>query len=279
MSLVLHLVRHGAHDGAPGALAGRDPAIRLSPAGRAEARALADSFMGRPLAQVIASPQPRTVETAEILARGHGVTIDAALDEIDFGRWAGRSFAALEDDPAWRRWNAERDVAATPAGETMADVADRVGSLVARLREDHPDGAEIALVTHCDVIRAVLCRAQGRPFSAVHDIAIDTASRTTLAVDADGARVLAVNRGAGVCVVIPDCEAGPGPGTADLRESGVKTPRPATARAPSSPSARSGASAARLRDGGSGSRTAFGVRDDIPPTAPSSNPLPGARIP
>ncbi|WP_029031284.1 histidine phosphatase family protein [Salinarimonas rosea] len=193
MSLLLHLVRHGAHDGAPGRLAGRDPAIRLSKAGRREAAALATSLGGPRLAAIVASPQPRTVETAEILARGRGVTIDAALDEIDFGPWAGRSFAELEDDPAWRRWNAERDTAGTPSGETMADVADRVEGLVADLAGAHPAGSELALVTHCDVIRAVLCRALALPFSRAFDIEIATASRSTLALDEAGARVLVVN--------------------------------------------------------------------------------------
>lgn len=197
MSLVVHLVRHGAHDGAPGTLAGRDPAIRLSPEGVREAQALARDLRGARLARVLSSPQPRTVETAEILSRGAGVVIDIALDEIDFGSWAGRAFAALEHDPAWRRWNAERDTAATPAGETMTAVADRVDGLVAHLRDVHADGDEVALVTHCDVIRATLCRVRGLPFSHVFDVDIATASRTTLAVDADGTRfVLAVNRAA-----------------------------------------------------------------------------------
>lgn len=193
MSLVLHLVRHGAHDGAPGTLAGRDPAIRLSAEGVREAKALAKSFAGRPLARVIASPQPRTVETAEILARGAGVVIDVALDEIDFGPWAGRSFAALARDPAWRRWNAARDTAATPPGETMAAVADRVDGLVAHLVSAHLEGDEVALVTHCDVIRAALCRAQGLPFSCALETDVATASRTTVALDARGPSVLAVN--------------------------------------------------------------------------------------
>ncbi|WP_372426301.1 histidine phosphatase family protein [Salinarimonas chemoclinalis] len=193
MSLLVHLVRHAAHDGAPGTLAGRDPAIRLSAQGRREAAALAASLGGVRLAGIVASPQPRTIETGEILARGRGLTIDAALDEIDFGPWAGRSFAELEGDPGWRRWNAARDTAATPAGETMADVADRVEGLFADLAGTHPSGAEIALVTHCDVIRAILCRARALPFSRVFDFAIATASRTTLALGADGARVLVVN--------------------------------------------------------------------------------------
>ncbi|GGK38106.1 histidine phosphatase family protein [Salinarimonas ramus] len=193
MSLLLHLVRHGAHDGAPGSLAGRDPSIHLSDAGRREVDALAATLPGARLARIVSSPQPRTVETAEILAAGHGIAIDAALDEIDFGPWAGRTFTDLEADPSWRRWNVARDEAATLAGETMANVARRVESLVADLVADHGEKAEVALVTHCDVIRAVLCRALQRPFQALFAIDIDTASRTTLSLDADGTRVLVVN--------------------------------------------------------------------------------------
>lgn len=197
MSLVLHFVRHGAHDGPPHTLTGRDPDVRLSFDGIAEVEALAGRLARRPIASVLASPQPRTLETAELLSRGRGVTVAAALDEIDFGRWAGERFADLEHDPAWRTWNAARDRAATPAGETMADVADRVADLVDRLLDEHASGAEIVLVSHCDVIRACLCRAEGRGFDRLFARDLPTASLTTLEAGHTTLRARAGRRAAG----------------------------------------------------------------------------------
>ena len=61
-----------------------------------------------------------------------------------------RSFAALEDDPAWRRWNEERGLARCPGGETMAEAVARSCDFLFSL----PPGEAIC-VTHCDVIRAL----------------------------------------------------------------------------------------------------------------------------
>lgn len=194
MALLVHFLRHATHDHGTDALAGRNPQVRLSPEGLAEAAALAAMLAGRPLSAIVASPQPRTVETAEIVARGRPITIDAALDEIDFGRWQGETFAALEHDPQWRAWNEERDAAATPAGETMDMVAARVLALVDALREAHPRGGEVALVSHLDTIRAALCRALGLSQRAALALEIAPASLATLAIGEGGARLLLLNR-------------------------------------------------------------------------------------
>lgn len=198
MALLVHFLRHAPHDGGPDRLAGRDPAVRLSRAGLAEAEALAAMLAPRPLAAILASPQPRAAATAEIVARGRPVAVDPALDELDFGRWQGESFAALEHDPQWRAWNAERDAAATPAGETMQAVGMRVLDLVERLARRRPAGGEFALVSHLDTIRAALCRALAIPYRTALALEIAPASLTTLAIRDGTPRLALLNRRPGL---------------------------------------------------------------------------------
>ena len=195
MSTLFHLVRHADHGHVGRILTGRAPGIPLSPAGRAEAERLAGAMGKTRFAALLTSPRRRARETAVILAGKAGllVRITPALDEIDFGRWTGRTFEALAADPDWRRWNASRDSAATPAGETMADVAARLTGLIDDLCARFPGGT-VCLVSHGDVIKAGLCHYGGRSFQEVHDFDIAPASVSTIAVDRHGGRVAAVNQ-------------------------------------------------------------------------------------
>lgn len=192
----IYLLRHADHGQTGTVLTGRTPGIGLSETGRRQAMALAGFMARRRLDAVVSSPQQRARETARSVA---GTTvplqISAAIDEIDFGRWAGQSFAALEPDPEWRRWNAGRDHARTPGGETMHDVAARATALIGELARRFPGGS-IALVTHSDVIKACICHYRGRPFQTVHDFEIAPASVTTLSIGEAGVDVVAVNESA-----------------------------------------------------------------------------------
>ncbi|MFC6487122.1 histidine phosphatase family protein [Nitratireductor sp. GCM10026969] len=194
MSTLFHLVRHADHGHVGTVLTGRMPGIDLSEAGRAQAGALVRHMREGQIAALFASPQPRARQTAKILSAAIGVEAEsaAALDEIDFGRWTGKTFAALEDDPEWRRWNAERDLAATPAGETMRMVAERITGFMEGLAQRLP-GATVCLVSHSDVIKAAVCRFDGRPFQSVHAFEISPASVTTLALGPRGGKILALN--------------------------------------------------------------------------------------
>lgn len=197
MTTLFHLVRHADHGHVGAVLTGRLPGVGLSPKGRAQAQALARRMSRMRLDALFASPQRRAIETAGFIASATGVAAETAneIDEIDFGDWAGQGFDALERDPAWRRWNAERDAAETPAGDSMRNVARRLVGFLDELRQLHPGGA-VALVSHSDVIKAGLCRYRGMPFQAVHDFEIAPASVTTLSLGEDGAAVLAVNEAA-----------------------------------------------------------------------------------
>jgi probable phosphoglycerate mutase len=153
-----------------------------------EAVVLGRHMAGLRLDAIYTSPRQRARETAEIVAQASGVAweMTEALDEIDFGAWSGMSFDALDGDPRWRRWNEERDSAATPAGDTMAQVCARAVSFIEGLYRRHP-GEAFALVSHSDVIKAVLCHYLGLPFSSVHGFDIAPASRTTLLMEEAGA--------------------------------------------------------------------------------------------
>lgn len=197
MTTLFHLVRHAEHGHVGAVLTGRLPGAGLTPKGRAQAAALARRMGRARIDALLTSPQGRAVVTAGFIAATIGTAprIAGELDEIDFGRWQGQSFDALARDPAWLRWNAERDRAETPAGDSMGAVARRLVALLDGLHRSHPGGA-VALVSHSDVIKAGLCHYRGMPFRTVHDFEIAPASVTTLSLDQRGATIIAVNQSA-----------------------------------------------------------------------------------
>lgn len=193
MSALIGLVRHGAHDELGRVLSGRVSDIGLNDAGRREVEALAAALRGRDLARVETSPRRRARQTAAILGDTLGlqVTVAPALDEVDFGDWAGRSFADLGTDPAWHRWNAARATAPTPGGVTMAAAVARAA---AHLDALGAGGASVLCVSHCDTIRGVIARYLGLSLDNILRFEVDTASICWLKPDGQGnAQVLTVN--------------------------------------------------------------------------------------
>ena len=115
-----------------------------------------------------------------------------AVDEIDFGDWTGRDFADLADDPAWERWNSARATSAAAGGEAMADVQRRAVAHVSRLARACP-GTRIAIVSHCDIIRAVVAHYLGLSLDQILSFDVDPASVSTLVVGDWGGRVVGLN--------------------------------------------------------------------------------------
>ena len=97
------LIRHAAIDGLGHRITGRTPGVALNPSGRAQAGLLARQLARASLDAVYASPQRRTVETAELVARTLGLPLQLAaeLDEIDFGDWTGSDYHAGRFFAVW----------------------------------------------------------------------------------------------------------------------------------------------------------------------------------
>lgn len=188
-----HLVRHGHHAEVGRVLSGRSE-IALDASGERQAEALAAMLKGRRYAAIHSSPRRRCMQTAAPIAAATGldVTVADALDEIDFGAFAGRAFAELDRDPDWRRWNAERDTFRCPGGETMAEAVARA---LAFLEGLPGDGDPVLCVTHCDVIRGIVAQSIGLPFGRMFALPCDPGSLTILDLDGHGPRLVALNVG------------------------------------------------------------------------------------
>ncbi|MFZ2006743.1 MAG: histidine phosphatase family protein [Stellaceae bacterium] len=191
---VFHLLRHGEHNVQGKICAGRMPGVVLSERGRAEAGAAARQLAALDIAAIYASPLERTRETAEIV--GHQlslpVTILDDLAELDFGEWTGKTFDEVRKDPRWPAWASHRSLSCIPGGETMREVQRRVVEAIMEMREQHPSEA-VVVISHGDVIRAALVFALGMPLDFYGRIEVATASLSTMRIDANGIRVIAVN--------------------------------------------------------------------------------------
>jgi broad specificity phosphatase PhoE len=199
MTTKLFFVRHAAHDNVGSYLAGRMEGVGLGPDGLAQAQRLGERMRRENFAAIIASPRERTRQTALAISDAAGVgpvKIADELDEIDFGRWNGRSFEELNTDPDWREWNVNRGAASTPAGQTMAQVQERVVGFTQRIANAASRagaGRSVVLVSHADVIKAAVCHFLGVPLANVDRFEISPASVTTLVVGEWGAKLYALN--------------------------------------------------------------------------------------
>ena len=193
-----HLIRHATYDLLGQVLAGRSRGHSLNDTGRAEAERLAETLAGRPIVALVSSPLERALETAELIAKRlqlH-VTIEHNLDEIDFGAWTGRRFDELHAAREWQAFNRFRSAAHIPDGETMLQAQARAVDAILRLHARWP-GSEVVVVSHGDIVKAVVAYFLGTPIDLMRRIEIAPASRSVLWLGETDVSVGAINMSAG----------------------------------------------------------------------------------
>lgn len=161
----------------------------------AEAAALAARLSGIGIGAVLSSPLERARQTAAAIAAASGLSVEteAGLNEIDFGDWTGAIFATLEGQPEWNAWNNHRSIARCPNGETMLEAQARAVSAVMRSVMRHA-GQHIVLVSHQDVLKAIVAHFLGVSLDHLERFSLDPASRSVITVFGDGgARVDGIN--------------------------------------------------------------------------------------
>lgn len=162
---------------------GQQP-IPLNARGEAQASALA-AVLGPGVARALSSsPVHRARQTAQILAASlqHSVDTDRALTEIGVGEWEGRFWRDLTDDLIRHDFYTKPDEARPPGGETLREVQARAVSGVERAIERAGLAAEdrLVIVSHADVIRAIVAYYLDLDLQTIRRMRIDHASVTGL---------------------------------------------------------------------------------------------------
>lgn len=146
----------------------------LDEAARQQARAARSAF--EVADRFVCSPMARARETADCL--GLAYTVDVRVTECDFGAWAGLTFDEVRarfGDDAIDAWLADPH-AAPHGGESLADVATRVGEFMA---EAHTLPGSTLVVTHGGVIRIAVVLARGEPLGRLWGMDIAPLSATS----------------------------------------------------------------------------------------------------
>lgn len=191
------LIRHGSTDAMKHVLCGRMPDVHLNELGLQQARQLANSLKDNcGVDEVISSPLERTVETAEIIAAETGaqLQVDNGWIELNYGDWTGESINKIRGLDSWDRYNQSRSTSMPPGGESLTQVQARALDALQRILSRGVEAAlTIAIVSHGDVIRALLALVLGIPLDYVHRFKISPASISEIAFDVSYIKVARIN--------------------------------------------------------------------------------------
>lgn len=154
--------------------------ISLSPAGRDAIRIVAN-LLGRIMpAALYSSPVKRAVESAEIIAQHLHLQVccSDAFTELDVGEWQGLVAPDLAKLDSWQQYQLNPAVAKPNGGESLANLQLRsvrgVEAIIAS------GVSRCAIVTHGDVIRALVCHYLKRPLTELHEVRVPLGSMLLL---------------------------------------------------------------------------------------------------
>jgi probable phosphomutase (TIGR03848 family) len=181
------LIRHATTAVTGTRLGGRTDAP-LDGAGRRQAEATADRLANLPIKAVYASPLARAVETAEIIAAPHRLEVRGCegVIEVEYGRWTDRPLKPLTRNKLWAVIQARPSLVRFPDGETIRSAQLRAVDALEEIAARYRNGI-VAVVSHADIIKAVVAFYAGMPLDAFQRLAIGPASVTVLAIS-DGVR-------------------------------------------------------------------------------------------
>ncbi|MDA3022249.1 MAG: MSMEG_4193 family putative phosphomutase [Actinomycetota bacterium] len=196
----LILVRHGRTTAnTDGVLAGWTPGVFLDDLGQQQALGVGERLSVLPLTAVISSPLDRTQQTADAICARQPATIarhtDDRIGECRYGDWTGQKIGVLAKDPMWQVVQVHPSAAVFPGatGESMATMQHRAVGAVREWNTALGENSIYAVVSHGDVIKAILADALGMHLDQFQRIQIDPCSISVIRYTATRPFVLRTN--------------------------------------------------------------------------------------
>ena len=157
----VYLVRHGQseHNIAP---VYQSQDVKLSSAGRKQAKLIAERISDLKIDTLLASPLPRALETAQIIGQAIGLeptTSEILVERITPSFIEGKPYEDTEANKLWREWEASfyTPGAHVSDGENYEDFISRIDAALEMFNRQ--PGESILVVSHGGFIRAIAARA------------------------------------------------------------------------------------------------------------------------
>lgn len=167
--------------------------LPLNKDGSSQIRKLKPRLTKLNLEVIFTSPAKRSRETCEILFKHKQIPIvvHAGLTEIDFGAWEKLTYNEIKKrlPTQLAKWENNPFKHATPEGETMKNVLNRLSKLYQEILQQHR-GKTIALVGHGGSFNILLCHLFEIVAKAKWQFRLSTASLSEILVYSNNQTVL-----------------------------------------------------------------------------------------
>ena len=153
------LVRHGQTPWNKDKIFRGSRDIPLNDQGREEARLAGVWLKGETIHAAHCSPLSRARDTAEAIARHHGLAVVdlPGLTDLCYGDWEGQPLGAVQVKYAdlYRQWESAPHTVRFPNGETLDEVKQRALAAVAEVLRRHPEQT-VLLAAHRAVNKVLI---------------------------------------------------------------------------------------------------------------------------
>ncbi len=168
--------------------------LELDENGRWMAKRLAYRMAWENVAKIVASPLKRAKQTAEEIAKVHGLEVetDERLIEADLSLFEGRTSEEVKKmyPEKLNEWKTN-PYAEIEGLESFESVYRRAGEFLENLKL--PENGDLVIVSHAVVIRALITRILNLPLTSYRNFFIGTASISTVLIVDDGFKLINLN--------------------------------------------------------------------------------------